>query len=145
MRGVLPSEVAQIPAQISDLEVQQPQGRHDAESEGRSLPLSFHCYAMKESCPPPSADPRPGWLSMRGVLPSEVAQIPAQIGNLEVHQPQGRHDAESEGRSLPLSFHCYAMKMFFYFGFWVVNLTLTWQLMYYLFQYLLLNEPDQDF
>ena len=102
MRGVyLPSEVAQIRAQISDLEVHQPPGRHDAESEGRSLPLSFHCYAMNESCPPPSADPMPGWLSMRGVLPSEVAQIPAQISDLEVqipaqeisdlevHQPQG--------------------------------------------------------
>ena len=47
---------------------------------------------------------------MQGVWPSEVAQIPAQIGNLEVHQPQGQHDAESEGRELPLSIQCYAMK-----------------------------------
>ena len=49
---------------------------------------------------------------MQGVLPSEVAQIPAQIGNLEVHQPQGRHDAESEGRELPLFIQCDAMKVF---------------------------------
>ena len=60
MQGVLPSEVAKLQAQIRNLEVHQPQGRRDAMSEGRSLPLSFHCYVMKESCPPPSADPRPG-------------------------------------------------------------------------------------
>ena len=90
MRGVLPSEAAKIQAQISNLQVHQPQGQRDAMSEGRSFPLSFHCYAMKESCPPPSADPRPEWLSMQGVLPSEVAKIQAQISNLEVHQVQGR-------------------------------------------------------
>ncbi|EJK50460.1 hypothetical protein THAOC_30566, partial [Thalassiosira oceanica] len=43
-------------------------------------------------------------------VPSEVAKIQAQISNLEVHQPQGRHDAWPEGGSLPLAFHCYAMK-----------------------------------
>ena len=84
MQGVLPSEVAKIQAQISNLEVHHPQGRRDAMPEGLWLPLSFHWYAMKESCPPPSADPGPGWLSMQGVLPSEVAKIQAQISNLEV-------------------------------------------------------------
>ncbi|EJK54145.1 hypothetical protein THAOC_26290, partial [Thalassiosira oceanica] len=42
-------------------------------------PLAFHCYAMKESCPPQSANPRPVWLSTQSVLPSEVAKIQAQI------------------------------------------------------------------
>ena len=110
MQGVLPSEVAQIPAQISNLEVHQPQGRPDAESEGHELPLSIQCYAMKESCAPSSGNRSPKGLLMQGVLTSEVAQIPAQISNLEVHRPQGRHDAESEGRELPLSIQCYAMK-----------------------------------
>ena len=68
MQGVLPSELAKIQAQISILEVHQLQRERDAMSEGRLLPLAFHCYAMKESCPPPSADPRPGWLSMQGVF-----------------------------------------------------------------------------
>ena len=87
MQGVLPSEVAQIPqAQISNLEVHQPQGRHDAESEGRELPLSIQCHAVKESCAPSSGNRSPGRLPMQGVLPSKVAQIPAQISNLEVHQ-----------------------------------------------------------
>ena len=106
VRGGQNSSPNQQPVQ----EVHQPQGRRDAMSEGRSLPLSFHCYAMKESCPPPSANPRPGWPSVQGVLPSEVTKIHAQISSLEVHHPQGQRDAMSEGRSLPLSFHCYAMK-----------------------------------
>ena len=113
MQGVLPPEVAQIPAQIGNLEVHQPQGRHDAESEGRELPLSIQCYAMKESCVLSSGNRSPGRLPMQGVLPSEVAIIPAKIGNLEeVHQSQGRHDAESEGRELPLFIQCDAMKVF---------------------------------
>ena len=66
------------------------QGRHDAESEGRELPLSIQCYAMKKSCAPSSGHPSPGRLPLQGVLLSEVAQIPAQIGNLEVHKPQGQ-------------------------------------------------------
>ena len=75
MQGVLLSEVAQIHAQIGNLEVHQPQDRHDAESEGRELPLSIQCYAMKESCAPSSGNRSPGRLPMQGVLPSEVAQI----------------------------------------------------------------------
>ena len=95
MQGVWPSEVDQIPVRIGNLEVHKPQGQHDAESEGRELPLSIQCYAMKESCAPSSGNRSPGRLPMQGVWPSEVAKIPAQIGNLEVHQPQGQHDAES--------------------------------------------------
>ena len=72
MQGVLPPEVAQIPAQIGNLEVHQPQGRHDAESEGRELPLSIQCYAMKESCAPSSGDCMPGRLPMQDVLPPDV-------------------------------------------------------------------------
>ncbi|EJK68282.1 hypothetical protein THAOC_10553 [Thalassiosira oceanica] len=95
MQGVLLSEVTRIRAQISNPEVHQPQGRHDAWPEGGSLPLAIHCYAMKESWPPQSADSWPAWRSTQGVLPSKVAKIQAQINNLEVHQPQGRHDDDA--------------------------------------------------
>ena len=78
-QGVLPSKVAKFPAQISNLEVHQPQGRHDAWPEGGSLPLSFHCYATKVSCPAQSANASPGWLPTQGVLPSEVAKFPGLI------------------------------------------------------------------
>ena len=56
-------------------------------------------------CPPQSANPRPGWLSTQGVSPSELAKIQAQISILEVHRPQGRHEARTEGGSLPLDSH----------------------------------------
>ncbi|EJK66920.1 hypothetical protein THAOC_12108 [Thalassiosira oceanica] len=111
MQGVLLSEATKIHAQISNLEVHQPQGRHDAGPEGGSLPLAFHCYAIKVSCPSQPVHSSPGWPAMQGVLLSEVTKIHAQISNLEVHQPQGRHDAGPEGGSLPLAFHCYAMEV----------------------------------
>ena len=54
--------------------------------------LPFDCYAMKVSCPSQSMPPSPGWPEMQGVLPSEEeTKIHAQISNLGVHQPQGRH------------------------------------------------------
>ncbi|EJK72887.1 hypothetical protein THAOC_05537 [Thalassiosira oceanica] len=68
MQGVLPSEVTKIHAQISNLGVHQPQGRHGELPEGGSLPLAFDCYAMKVSCPSQSVPPRPGWPEMQGVL-----------------------------------------------------------------------------
>ncbi|EJK63059.1 hypothetical protein THAOC_16304 [Thalassiosira oceanica] len=113
MQGVLPSEGAKIQAQINNLEVDQPQGRHDACPEGGWLPLAFHCYAMKASCPSSSAhtvQDQEGSQSMQGVLPSEWAKIQAQINYLQVNQPQGRHDACPGCGWLPLAFHWYAMK-----------------------------------
>jgi len=78
MQGVLLSKVTKFQAQISNLEVHQPQGRHDAWPEGGSLPLAFHCYAMKVSCPSQCVHSSPGWPAMQGVLLSDVNKIHAQ-------------------------------------------------------------------
>ncbi|EJK73386.1 hypothetical protein THAOC_04991, partial [Thalassiosira oceanica] len=41
---------------------------YDAWPEGGLLPLAFHCYAMKVSCPSQSVHSSPGWPAMQGVL-----------------------------------------------------------------------------
>jgi len=76
MQGVLLSKVTKFQAQISNLEVHQPQGRHDAWPEGGSLLFGFHCYAMKVSCPSQSVHSSPGWPAMQGVLLVKANNIP---------------------------------------------------------------------